>query len=112
MNPSVPPTSQGSSGFPADAKDELQKGLVLSRMAGSSLGEGLALTYLGIMADVTGNGAAARSYFQQALAVHTSANNRNSISSAQLNLAVSLWRAADWNRRSQPRHRAWGSCNA
>ena len=74
------------------AKDELQKGLVLSRMAGSSLGEGLALTYLGIMADVTGNGAAARSYFQQALAVHTSANNRNSISSAQLNLAVSLWR--------------------
>lgn len=77
------------------AKNELQKGLVLSRMAGSTVGEGLALTYLGIMADITGHAAAARSYFEQSLAVHTAAGNRNAIAAAQLNLAVSLWRAAD-----------------
>ena len=77
------------------AKDELQKGLVLSRMAGSAVGEGLALTYLGIMADVTGHASSARAYFEQALAVHTAAGNRNAIAAAHLNLAVSLWRAGD-----------------
>lgn len=77
------------------ARNELQKGLVLSRMAGSSVGEGLALTYLGIMADVTGHSSVARGYFEQALAVQAAANNRHAMASAQLNLAVSLWRSGD-----------------
>lgn len=77
------------------ASDELQKGLVLTRLAGSTHGEGLALTYLGIMHDITGDPVVARDYFQQALDVHTRAGNRNQVPSAQLNLAVGLWRSGD-----------------
>lgn len=77
------------------AAAELQKGLVLTRLAGSTHGEGLALTYLGIMNDITGNPVAALGYFRQVLDVHTRAGNRNHLAAAQLNLAVGLWRNGD-----------------
>ncbi len=77
------------------AKVELQRGLVLSRLAGNKSGEGLALSNLGIMSDITGQAAAARSYFEQALEVHEAAGNRHATVRASMNLAVCYWRAGE-----------------
>lgn len=77
------------------AKVELQRGLVLSRLAGNKAGEGLALSNLGIMSDITGQVAAARGYFAQALAVHEAAGNRHAVARATMNLAVCYWRVGE-----------------
>ena len=84
-----------------EAKSQLQKGLVLARLAGNREAEAGAYTILGVLFDVTGQAGEARKHFERALELHTASGNRVRQGSDYMHIALSHWRTGEQQQAAE-----------